>query len=317
MKDTNEAKTFLQVLIDVPEQASELTALFAEQEGARGVEIRDETTLPPPGGRKIAAGRAHVLTWLDSDTDREGLSGRLLARLDTAMRGFELDGHEPPQVSFSTVDAEDWVRRVRETIRPVKVGRRVLVRPSWTRADDLKDERTIEIVLDPGLAFGTGHHGTTALCLEAIEQLLDEARAHDRPPRLLDVGTGSGILAIAAIKMGARSAVGIDNDPMAVKVGRENARENGVADQIEITIEPAESRDDEFEIVVANIHLGPLTAMAKAVAGRVAPGGRLLLSGLLSDQAGPAEKAYAANGLTPLERRTLDGWALVSMMRSS
>jgi ribosomal protein L11 methyltransferase len=312
---TETTRRFLQILVDVPEALGELAGLLAEEAGARGVEIRDATTLPPPGAEPPPEGRVHVVAWLDPGVDTEALFARLTADLEAGWRRLGAPSEAATHVSFATVDAEDWVRKVRDAIQPVVVGRRIVVRPTWSKAPADAPDGSLEVVLDPGLAFGTGHHATTSLCLEGLEALLDDARARGEAPTVLDVGTGSGILAIAAAKLGASRCTGLDNDPMAVRVAGENAVANGVAGAMTVTAEDPASVGGTFDLVVANIHLGPLTELAPSVAPRVAEGGRLLLSGLLEDQADAAEAAYAAEGLRPASRRTRDGWALVVLTR--
>lgn len=293
---------FLQVVIALPEALADAACGIVMQQGARGVEVRDsETGLDE--ARDLEPGRAEVRVWLSPDTDAEALSAHLTAKLG-------------PEVSvrFATVDAEDWVRKVREQVQPVDLGRRLRVRPTWHEAKP-GPEDMIEIVLDPGLAFGTGSHATTSLCMEALETAVDERRRLGRSPSVLDVGTGSGILCILGARLGASSCHGIDNDPMAVKVAAENARANGVDDRCTFDTEPPFTLNGVYDLVLANIQLGVLLDLADGVAPRVAPGGELYLSGLLVDQAEEAETAYAARGLTPAGRAFRDGWALVRLVR--
>jgi ribosomal protein L11 methyltransferase len=169
----------------------------------------------------------------------------------------------------------------------------------------------VEVVLDPGMAFGTGSHPTTSLCLAALSDLLAA-----RPgASVLDVGTGSGLLAIAARKLGAGRVAANDNDPVAVEVARENAARNGAA--VELTGAPPAAIPGTFDLVVANILANVLVALAPALAAKLAPGGVLLLSGILAPQEEEVRSAHLAAGLTPLpggDRR--DGeWSLVALRR--
>ncbi len=305
--------TFLECLIDVAENMSEIAAAIVEDLGAKGVEVRDETTMPPPGGKPVPAGRAHVLAWMDADADREKLSSALLASMDSAWRQAGKEDEAATKISFTTVEAEDWVQKVRDSVHPLRVGDRIFIRPSWATIDEKEKKDLVEIVLDPGLAFGTGHHATTFLCLEALEELLSREEEVQEGARVLDIGCGSGILAIAAALLGAETCVGLDNDPMAVKVAIKNVEDNRVSRQVTITSATPGSLHESFEIVVANIHLQPLTDMAQEIARLVGPNGSLLLSGLLESQATIATNVYARLGLMPVGMKQLDGWALVHM----
>jgi ribosomal protein L11 methyltransferase len=167
----------------------------------------------------------------------------------------------------------------------------------------------VEIVLDPGMAFGTGTHPTTSLCLAALSDLLAA-----RPgASVLDVGTGSGLLAIAAAKLGAGRVAANDNDPVAIEVARENAERNGA--RLELTGAAVGEIAGAFDLVVANILANTLVELAPDVAARVAPGGTVLLAGILVPQEDEVRAAYVAEGLRPaLERR--DGeWSLLTLER--
>jgi ribosomal protein L11 methyltransferase len=171
----------------------------------------------------------------------------------------------------------------------------------------------VEIVLDPGMAFGTGTHPTTSLCLAALSDLLSA-----RPgARVLDVGTGSGLLAIAARKLGAGVVAGNDNDPVAVQVARENAALNGV--ELDLNERGVGQQHGPFELVLANILANTLVALAPALAAQLAPGGVVLLSGILTPQEEEVRAAYLEAGLVPLpggDRR--DGeWSLLAMTRAA
>jgi ribosomal protein L11 methyltransferase len=185
------------------------------------------------------------------------------------------------------------------------------VRPSWIAA--APPPGMAEIVLDPGMAFGTGTHPTTSLCLAALSDLLAA-----RPgARVLDVGTGSGLLAIAARKLGAAEVAGNDNDPVAVRVARENAALNGV--ELDLNERGVGGQRGPFDLVLANILANTLVDLAPALAAQLAPGGVVLLSGILTPQEEEVRAAYLAAGLAPLpggDRR--DGeWSLLAFTRAA
>jgi ribosomal protein L11 methyltransferase len=210
---------------------------------------------------------------------------------------------------LAEVTDEDWGESWKKGLGPISVGR-VFVRPSWVEA--AAPAGSAEVVLDPGMAFGTGTHPTTALCLAALSDLL----AARPDASVLDVGTGSGLLAIAARKLGAGRVAGNDNDPVAVDVARANAARNGVP-EIALTVEPVAAVAGPFDLVVANILANTLVELAPEIASQLAPGGAVLLSGILAPQEAEVRAAYLAQGLRPLpggDRR--DGeWSLLALER--
>jgi ribosomal protein L11 methyltransferase len=275
--------------LDLPRDDAEECAAGLFDLGATGVEVRDGEGTPMPGVPQPAPGRATVLAWFAAREEAEA------AREE---RGGEV-GEVP--------DA-DWGEEWKKGLDAFAVGR-VWVRPTWVKRP--APAGTVEVLLDPGMAFGTGTHPTTSLCLGALSDLLAA-----RPgASVIDVGTGSGLLAIAAKKLGAGRVVGNDNDPIAVRVARENAEANGVA--LELTEASVEEIPGTFDLVVANILANTLVELAPALTAKLAPGGVLLLSGILSPQEEEVRGAYLARGLAPLpdgDRRVAE-WSLLALVR--
>ena len=255
--------------------------------GASGVEVRDGEGTPMPGSRQPGPGRALLVAWFPGREEAEEAARHL---------GGEV----------AALPDEDWSEGWKKDFRPLDVGR-VRVRPSWIDAP--APPGRVEVVLDPGMAFGTGTHPTTSLCLAALSELLSGSPG----AAVLDVGTGSGLLAIAARKLGAGRVVANDVDPVAVTVARENARANGV--EAEVVGDPLERIHGRFDVVVANILANTLVELAPLLAGKVAPGGTVLLSGILAPQAGEVRAAYAALGLDPGPDRADGEWVLLSLER--
>ncbi|MEM5364472.1 50S ribosomal protein L11 methyltransferase [Paraburkholderia azotifigens] len=192
----------------------------------------------------------------------------------------ELGLADTPSFSVREVEEQDWVRLTQSQFDPIPIGERIWVVPSW---HDAPDPDALVLELDPGLAFGTGSHPTTRLCMEWLEQSVQ------RDQSVLDYGCGSGILAILAKKCGANPVFGIDIDPQAV----ESARHNSERNHADVTYGlPDDCPEGEFDIVVANILSNPLKLMASMLSSKVRPGGRIALSGILARQAEEVASVY-------------------------
>ena len=215
------------------------------------------------------------------------------ARLEAAARAAGLKAM--PAVSLEEVAEQDWVRLTQSQFEPIRISARLWIVPSWHTAPD---PAAINLELDPGLAFGTGSHSTTRLCLEWLEANVAPGCS------VLDYGCGSGILGIAAAKLGAGDVLGVDIDPAALTAAADNAARNGVA----LRIAPSGAPPEEgFDRVVANILTNPLMLLAPLLSGCLKPGGRLALAGVLESQAVQVIAAYAP--WLPLRRGAVhEGW---------
>jgi ribosomal protein L11 methyltransferase len=185
-----------------------------------------------------------------------------------------------PQVSL--LGEEDWASSWKAHFKPLEIGQRLLITPSW-EPERLDEERAV-IVLDPGMAFGTGGHETTRLCLECLETLLVPAPAQLATMKILDLGTGSGILAIAAAKLGVTQIDAVDIDPQAVIVATENCLLNKVDNRISCSTTPLAHLGDNYRIILANILAEELVRLAPEIVSRLAPDGALILSGILAER---------------------------------
>lgn len=228
-----------------------------------------------------------------------------------ALEAFD-PGLEWTQVRFRQVEDQDWERAWMDQYAPLQFGRRTWIVP-WNHAlpegADAADAAVVR--LDPGLAFGSGTHPTTALCLGWLDALADAGELAGR--RVLDFGCGSGILALAALKLGAAHAVGVDNDPQALLATADNAQRNEVAERIEVHL-PQDETPAEYPLVVANILASALIALADTLAARVAPGGRIALSGILAGQEDEVLARYAAD-FEQLRADRLEDWMRVTGVR--
>lgn len=215
---------------------------------------------------------------------------RAAAIVSLAGIGLQVD---PGSFTLRSRDDADWATRWKEHFPVLQLTDTLWVVPSWRVDEPLRDD-AVPIFLDPGMAFGTGQHETTELCARLLAETLTGLDTVSlAQARLLDVGTGSGILAIGAARLGVQRILGIDSDPTAVEVARHNVQRNDVFEAVHISSQPVEDVGGPFEIVVANILTHILIPMAEALARLAAPGGTLILSGLLATQADEVQKAYA------------------------
>lgn len=190
---------------------------------------------------------------------------------------------EPLIYKVEALEDKDWEREWMDNFHPMQFGQRLWICPSWR---DVPDPTAVNVMLDPGLAFGTGTHPTTALCLEWLEQMDLTGKT------VIDFGCGSGILAIAAIKLGAKEVIGIDIDPQAILASKENARRNQVDDKLTLYLPHQQPENLIADVVVANILAGPLKDLSGVIKSLVKSGGALAMSGVLDVQAQSVADAY-------------------------
>ncbi|MCE5333816.1 MAG: 50S ribosomal protein L11 methyltransferase [Desulfobacteraceae bacterium] len=245
-----------------------------------------------------------IRVYLDSARFPE-TSEKLLEKVRSI--SLSLPEEPEPECFFSEIADEDWSETWKAHFKPLRVGGRFLITPTWERVEPRPDDLVIRI--DPGRAFGTGHHETTRLCLDRLERVAAQGPA---PETLLDVGTGSGILAIGAALLGFRKITGIDNDPEAIEVALENIALNNFSDSVTAFCATPDEIAADFDVVVSNIQSLPLIRMSETLAARVKPGGRLILSGILTVQAEGVRAAYEEKGLRPAGTQTDGEWILMA-----
>jgi len=254
-----------EVLADALSEAGALSVTFED--------AADQPILEPPPGAMPLWSRTCVVGLFDDTADMAAVRGMLAGAL-----GDEAAG----RIREEALPDRDWTRAWMDDFGPMRFGERLWVCPSNVEPPE---PEAINLFLDPGLAFGTGTHPTTALCLEWLD-------AH--PPvglSVIDYGCGSGILAIAALKLGAAEVLGVDNDPQALTATRDNAARNGLEGRVKVTL-PDEFEVPPADLVLANILANPLIELAPRLAALVRPGGRIVLSGILADQAQAVADAY-------------------------
>jgi ribosomal protein L11 methyltransferase len=237
----------------------------------------------------------HLLALFEADTDADHVLAHLRLLTDA----------ELPEHTHEVIEDQDWERSWMDNFNPMRFGQRLWIVPSWHAAPE---PDAVNLLLDPGLAFGTGTHPTTALCLEWLDGQ-DLAGCN-----VLDFGCGSGILAIAALLLGAEQAVGTDIDVQALEASRDNAGRNNVpAEKFPLYL-PEDLPQVPADVLVANILAGPLVALAPQLASLVKPGGRLALSGILAEQGDEVAAAYADTfELDPIANR--EGWVRITGRR--
>ncbi|MGN6519249.1 MAG: 50S ribosomal protein L11 methyltransferase [Dokdonella sp.] len=297
---------FLELSLTIRATDQERVELALEEAGALAVTLLDadadtpnERAILEPGvGETPLWGEISLQALFEADTDRAGLL-YVLAEL--------LPEIEPSQVRFREVADQDWTRAWMDQFKPMRFGRRLWIYPSTVEPPGDDADAAVVVRLDPGLAFGTGTHPTTALCLEWLDGL-DLSGRH-----VIDYGCGSGVLAIAAIKLGAAHVDGIDNDPQAILASRDNAERNGVADRLALYL-PDEFVVRACDVFVANILAGPLGELAPHFATCVKPGAPFALSGILVGQADELVARYA-EWFDDLVVATREDWVRISGRR--
>ena len=280
-----------------PEQAEPMEDLLLGL-GAVSVTFMDAEDQPifePDLGTTPLWQHTHLLALFEADTERQPL-------LDLLQQLWQ----QPlPEYQFEDIADQDWERSWMDNFQPMRFGQRLWIVPSWHEAPD---SQAVNLLLDPGLAFGTGTHPTTALCLEWLD-------GQDvRGLNAIDFGCGSGILAIAALLLGAERVTGTDIDPQALEASRDNAQRNGIADERFPLYLPEAMPAEPADLLLANILAGPLVSLAPQLISLVRPGGRIALSGILAEQTEEILAAYRdAFELDPVAEK--DGWIRVTGVR--
>lgn len=294
MQDTD----WIQIKMRTGSKLADTAANLLEQLGAIAVsytDAEDSPILEPKPGERRLWPATEVTGLLPQGTDPQPILDTLKAIL----------GDHLPMM-FTRLEDKNWIRAWMDQFKPLKFGRHLWICPSWLKVEE-KD--AIVVMLDPGLAFGTGTHPTTSLCLSFLDSL------DFKNKKVLDYGCGSGILAIAALKLGAQCATGIDIDEQAIEASKENAVRNNVAEKLSLNIGSKNIPEGNFAITVANILAGPLAELEPDIARLTASGGKLALSGILVEQAQEVIDAYSADFHEMKLEQSKEGWALLTGTR--
>lgn len=291
---------WIQLKINTTNQYAEQFSDLLEESGAVSVTFQDTYDNPvfePLPGETRLWGNTDVIGLYDADIDTHQLISILQA---SPLFSDEIT------YKIEQLEDKDWEREWMDNFHPMKFGQKLWICPSWR---EVPDPNAVNVMLDPGLAFGTGTHPTTSLCL----QWLDSLDLKDKT--VIDYGCGSGILAIAALKLGAKSVIGVDIDPQALQASRDNAERNHVSEQLSLFLAKDLPANLEADIVVANILAGPLKELEPNIEILVKPNGLVGLSGILATQADSVYQAYQADfQLDPIV--TLDEWCRITGRKS-
>jgi ribosomal protein L11 methyltransferase len=286
---------------ELAEAVSDVLARFAP--GGVAAEVTSDALQAANESLPATAGPLTVRAYLPQDDQLEDKRTRLAEALWHLGQLAAQSGLSVPEPEFRAVAESDWAEQWKQHYRPLRLGRRLWVSPAWVTPQVGPGEVLVQ--LDPGMAFGTGTHPTTQLCLAALEDYLQLGGA------VLDLGTGSGILAIAAAKLGAASVLALDIDPEAVRVAGENVAANGVGEVVRVEHGSLAAALDigHWPLVIANILSSVIIKLFdEGLARAVAPGGRLVLSGILAEQAEEVKQAAQRSGLRVTEQRQSGEW---------
>ena len=301
-----------EVSVDTSHEATDLVSEILQELGAAGVVIEDPALL----NEYIRSGLwdytdlkeseetevVRVKAYWALDEELEGKLQNLSERLASlAQHGIDKGAGA---VSWKAVADEDWSETWKEFFHTEKIGARTVIKPTWEEYEAKAGEIVVE--LDPGAAFGTGQHATTSLCIRALEELVRPGMT------VFDVGTGSGVLAIVAAKLGAKRVEAVDFDPVAVRVTRENVRQNGAEDVVRTErSDLLKSVEGEADLIIANIIADIIVRLFGEVKGSLAAGGTMLLSGIIEDRLADVVEAAGRHGFSVEKIEQEKGWAAV------
>ncbi|HGJ5873712.1 MAG TPA: 50S ribosomal protein L11 methyltransferase [Arsenophonus apicola] len=292
---------WIQIRLNSTAEHAEALSDILTEAGAVSVTFQDSYDNPvfePLPGETRLWGDTDVIGLFDAKSDME----QVISQLESHSLLSKNFVHKIEQI-----EDKDWEREWMDNFHPMRFGDKLWICPSWS---DTPDTNAVNVILDPGLAFGTGTHPTTSLCLE----WLDSLNLTDKT--VIDFGCGSGILAIAALKLGAKKAIGIDIDPQAILASHNNAEQNNVADKLVLYLAKDQPKDLKADIVISNILAGPLRQLADVIGRLTNPNGLLGLSGILASQAEGVITAYQQQfNIEPIIEK--EGWCRITGIKKT
>ena len=286
---------WVRISIETSRESEDALSNLLMEMGSGGVQIEDDSS--------ISDTKVVVTAYFPPD-DMIGERVSEITKLLENMRDLNIDVGAG-RISLGSLDEQNWSERWKEFFKPVGVGERILVSPSWEDVSE-SPPRDILIQIDPRMAFGTGRHSTTTLSLELLENVLKGGE------KVVDVGTGSGILAIASAKLGAKKVVAIDVDARAAAIAKENSQRNGVSGRIHVICgELLSAVSDRYDVIVSNISSKAILSMMPDFRSYLSVDGRLILSGILECEVYEIQNELECNNLMVLETRRDEEWAAV------
>ena len=309
---TDAAGAWLELAVEADVEAVEAVSEILGRAAPGGTSVEPAFELIDEGlGARIDPSRPAIVRAYLPARDRAA-ADRAAAGVAEALGHLQAFGLRPiGELRTRIVEEADWADAWKAYFPVMRIGRRLVIRPTWRRHRRAADD--VVLALDPGMAFGTGLHPTTRLCLAGVEALADDGLLDGA--RVLDVGCGSGILAIAALKLGAASAVGLDTDPMAIEASDANARRNALARRMRAREGSLPSGEAAFDVVLANLIAGILVPLAGGLRDELRPGGSLLASGIFVDRESEVRAAFEGAGLDVTGRSEEGDWVALRAVR--
>jgi ribosomal protein L11 methyltransferase len=305
-------KEWLQLSYEVPDAMVDTVAEFLIELSSNGVGIENRTLDTFSLDSLEETPTKTVTAYFQSDGTLDVKISVIKAFL--VENGPNFPGFSYQDPTITRITDEDWSTSWKEHFKPLRVGKHLVVKPTWEDFPAGPEDILLEI--DPGMAFGTGTHPTTMLCLTVLEKILSGLRTREKSLTALDVGTGSGILTIAAAKLGIMHISAVDIDPEAVKIAQENCLLNGVEERVTVCDTPLAMVSGSFDIVLANILAEDLVRMAPELIARVNPGGLLILSGILIEKEDMVIDGYGNSTMTLTEVSREGEWSCLVLTRN-
>ena len=304
--------TWLELAVEADLEAVEAVSEILGRVAHGGTSVEPAFELVDEGlGARVDPTRPAVVRGYVAARD-PGAAEAAVTEVSTALGHLQAFGIRPiGELRTRIVHEADWAEAWKAHFPVLRVGRRLVIRPTWRR--HRAEPGDVVVALDPGMAFGTGLHPTTRLCLAGLEPLADDGRLDGA--RVLDVGCGSGILAIAAVRLGAQSAVGVDTDPIAIEATLANADRNRLGDRIAARVGTLPTGDAPVEVVLANLIAGVLVPLAPLLRDELLPGGTLLASGIFVDRETEVREAFERAGLSITARTAEGDWVALEARR--
>jgi ribosomal protein L11 methyltransferase len=299
------------ITVETRREAVDALSHFFTERGALGM-AHNERLFGPDGDPADPLPPPDEVTRLTAyfpwETDLHSVKREFLDFLPVLAESFGME--TGAFISAAEITDFGWAEKWKENFKPVRIGKRITVKPSWEPYTPAPEE--VVLTIDPGQAFGTGTHETTQMCLRFLEEAFNDSPA---PHRVLDIGTGTGILGIAAARLGASFTLGIDVDPVGVEVAGENARNNGVEDRFHTATTPLSCVEGRYDLILANVLAEILSDLKQEITARLEPGGKLVLSGILSAKSDSVAKEYEAIGCRFVAKKEEGQWAALLFRR--